>query len=92
VRAPRSSSAAGSRRRPGLQELELLGLFADQAAVALELTLRARAETRAAVADERALLATIERSILQLEGDRREASRRLLDALAVLLGPESDEL
>jgi GAF domain-containing protein len=79
------------RSRSPLQELELLGLFADQAAVALDLTLRARAETRAAAADERVLLATIEGSLSKLDGERRLASRQLLDALAVILGRPSDD-
>ncbi len=73
------------RSRSPLEELALLGLFADQAAVALDLMLRA-AEGSAA-SEERALLAEIERSISQLEGERRDAGRQLLEALAALLRP-----
>jgi GAF domain-containing protein len=76
------------RSRSPLEELELLGLFAEQAAAGLDLLRRARA-ARAAVrgADER--LAAVERiaaALDALQGPRREAGLRLLQALADVLG------
>jgi GAF domain-containing protein len=74
--------------RSVLEELELLGLFADQAAAGLDLLRRARAARAAAEgADER--LAAVERiaaALDALEGPRRDAGLRLLHALADVLG------
>jgi GAF domain-containing protein len=75
------------RSRSALEELELLGLFAEQAAAGLDLLRRARA-ARAAVqgADER--LAAVERiaaALDSLQGSRRDAGLRLLHALADVL-------
>jgi len=72
-----------------LQEMELLGLFANQAAIALDLLQRAR-RVRAALEGE-GELALVERVAAALErrGDEedgsREAGLRLLAALAELL-------
>lgn len=66
-----------------LQEMELLGLFANQAAIALDLLQRAR---RAGAVLERgegdaAVLARLAAALDGLEGERREAGLKLLAAL-----------
>ena len=73
------------RSRSPLEELALLGLFADQAAVALDLMLRAGED--AASSEERSLLAGVESALEKLEGARRAAARNLLAALRALLEP-----
>jgi GAF domain-containing protein len=73
------------RSRSPLEELALLGLFADQAAVALDLMLRAGED--AASSEERSLLAGVESALEKLEGERRAAARNLLAALRALLEP-----
>lgn len=72
--------------RSTLSDLELLGLFATQAAIALDLLLRAR-RARAALAGEgSAADAAIARLVAALEGgDLDEPAVRLLGALADLL-------
>ena len=63
--------------------MDLLGLFAHQAAIALDL-LGASARAKAALADadpELAALARIASSLVTLEGDRRDAGVQLLAAL-----------
>jgi GAF domain-containing protein len=79
--------------RPGdslfsLQEMELLGLFAHQAAIAVDLLLRARAAERLLQADggELAVVAELAAAVDALEDDRREAGLRLLGELARTLG------
>jgi GAF domain-containing protein len=74
------------RSRFSLQEMELLGLFASQAAVALEL-LRSARNARAALegTGELAVLARIARSLEQLDDERREAGFRLLADLERVL-------
>lgn len=70
-----------------LEEADLLGLFANQAAIALDLLGRARAAAAAlgaGDADER-LVAGIASSLRRREGAEREAAVRLLAALDVLL-------
>jgi GAF domain-containing protein len=74
------------RSRFSLQEMELLGLFASQAAVALEL-LRSARNARAALegTGELAVLARIAASLEQLDDERREAGFRLLADLERVL-------
>jgi GAF domain-containing protein len=75
------------RSRFSLQEMELLGLFANQAAIALDLLQRARrAEGVLAGAPEGAgVVARLASAVDALEDRRRETGRRLLAALADLL-------
>jgi hypothetical protein len=73
-----------------LAEMELLGLFANQAAAALDLVERAG---RAKLMLERgsgeaAAVARLAAALDALEGDRAEQARALLDALANLLGDD----
>lgn len=75
------------RSRFTLEEMELLGLFANQAAIALDLLQRTRRAT-AALEDEDedvALVATLARALEDLEGERRDVGLRLLGALVELL-------
>lgn len=74
------------RSRFSLQEMELLGLFASQAAIALALLGTARA-ARAALAGDgsAARLADLAGKLDRLEGDRRAGADALLDSLATLL-------
>ena len=67
-----------------LQEMELLGLFGNQAAIALDLLQRARqAETVLTEGKgELAVVARLAASVNALEDDRREAGLRLLADLA----------
>ena len=77
------------RSRFSLQEMDLLGLFASQAAVALQL-LRATRRARAALeggGTEAAVVTRLAARIETLEGERREAALRLLRELDILLGP-----
>jgi GAF domain-containing protein len=77
------------RSRFSLQEMDLLGLFASQAAIALQL-LRAARRARAALAgggDDAAVVARIAARVEALEGERRESALRMLRELEVLLGP-----
>jgi GAF domain-containing protein len=72
-----------------LAEMELLGYFANQAAVALELLLAARRAQSALgeADDELALIAQIASDLDALPPERREAGVRLLRDLATLLRP-----
>ncbi len=72
------------RRRFSVAEMDLLGLFANQAAVALELLLRARRIETLLAASEDPLdgVARLAARIDQLEGAQREAGLRLLEDLA----------
>ena len=67
-----------------LQEMELLGLFANQASIAVDLLLRARRAESVLSADagELAVVARLATAVDGLEGDRREAGLRLLGELA----------
>ena len=67
-----------------LQEMELLGLFANQASIAVDLLLRARRAERVLSADagELAVVARLAAIVDGLEGDRREAGLRLLRELS----------
>ncbi len=70
-----------------LREMDLLGLFANQAAIAVELLLRARKAERLLEAEEGELaaVARLAAAVDELEGARRESGLRLLDELAGLL-------
>jgi GAF domain-containing protein len=79
--------------RPGqslfsLQEMELLGLFANQASIAVDLLQRARRAQRllSGEASELAVVARLAEAVDALEGSRREAGLRLLGDLADTLG------
>ena len=70
-----------------LAEMDLLGMFANQAAIALDLLLRAR-RAKSALDDaggDVAAVARVASALDELEGDRREAGRRLLAALDEVL-------
>jgi GAF domain-containing protein len=70
-----------------LQEMELLGLFANQAAIALDLLQRAR-QADAVLNEgtgELAVVARLAAVVTALEDDRREAGIRLLEDLAATL-------
>jgi GAF domain-containing protein len=70
-----------------LQEMDLLGLFANQAAIAVDLLLRARRAERI-LQDEGdlAVVARLASAVDALEDERREAGIRLLRNLAGTLG------
>ena len=71
-----------------LQEMELLGLFANQAAIAVDLLLKAR-EAERLLGDgggELEVVARLATAVDALEDERREAGFRLLDDLADTLG------
>jgi GAF domain-containing protein len=70
-----------------LQEMDLLGLFANQAAIALDLLQRAR-RAQAVLeggSGEAAIVARLAARIEELEGPRREAGLKLLGTLAEML-------
>jgi GAF domain-containing protein len=70
-----------------LQEMELLGLFANQAAIAVDLLLRARrAERILDGEDDLAVVSRLASAVNALEDERREAGLRLLRDLASTLG------
>jgi GAF domain-containing protein len=76
-----------------LKEMELLGLFANEAAIALDLLQRAR-EARAVLEDEGgevAALARFSERLADAPPERREAALRLLDALEALLAPSTED-
>jgi GAF domain-containing protein len=73
--------------RFSLEEMELLGLFAAQAAIALDLLQRAR-RAQAVLSGSGAdveVLARLAQALAELEGDRRDAGLRLLGALEEIL-------
>ena len=76
-------------RRPqfALEEMELLGMFAEQAAVALDLVLAGR-RARAALAGHSELepVARLAAALDALDGPAREAGLRLLAELEIVLG------
>ncbi len=76
------------RSRFSLQEMELLGLFANQAAIALDLLQRSRRAQAVLERDEgqAAVVARLAAALEALEGERREAGVKLLAALADVLG------
>ena len=77
------------RSRFSLQEMDLLGLFASQAAIALHL-LRTARRARSLLVDatgDVAVVARLAAAVDALEGERRTAGIRLLGELEHLLGP-----
>ena len=69
-----------------LQEMELLGLFASQAAIALDLLQRAReAEAALAGAGELAIVARLAEALQALDDEARPATIRLLASLEEIL-------
>ena len=70
-----------------LAEMDLLGMFANQAAIALDLLLRARRAKSAldGAGDDVAGVARVAAALDELEGDRRAAGQRLLAALDEVL-------
>jgi GAF domain-containing protein len=77
-----------------LQEMDLLGLFANEAAIALDLLQRAR-QARAVLADEGAdasALARFSQRLAEASPERREAAERLLEALDALLDTSDERL
>lgn len=80
------------RRRFSVAEMELLGLFANQAAVALDLLLHAR-QVQAALegsAGELRAVAELAATLVRLAETRRAAGVRLLGDLAEVLGSEQN--
>ena len=74
-----------------LKEMELLGLFANEAAIALDLLQRAR-EARAILEEQdgqAAALARLAERLAEAEPEQREAAQRLLEALEAFLGASS---
>ena len=71
-----------------LQEMELLGLFANQAAIAVDLLLKARRAERILRqnGDELGVVAKLAATVDSLEDARRDAGFRLLGDLAATLG------
>jgi GAF domain-containing protein len=76
------------RSRFSLQEMDLLGLFASQAAIALHLLLAARraGAVLAGGPEDLAVVARLAAALDELEGERREAGIRLLGELERVLG------
>jgi GAF domain-containing protein len=75
-----------------LQEMELLGLFANQAAIAVDLLLRARSAERILGSGEGdlAVVAQLAATVNALEEDRRAAGLKLLRDLTDTLGPQKE--
>jgi GAF domain-containing protein len=75
------------RSRPPLKELELLGRFADQAAIALGMLRSARRvqDTLTGQQTDMVALARLALRLNRLEGDKRDAAAQLLEALTRLL-------
>lgn len=74
-----------------LQEMELLGLFANQAAIAVDLLLKARHAERVLGHDaDLAVVARLAAAVDSLESDRRVAGLELLANLADTLGTDAD--
>ena len=77
------------RSRFSLQEMDLLGLFASQAAIALQLLRSARRASAvlAGSGDDVGVVARLAAALDALEGERREAGLSLLRDLDRVLGP-----
>lgn len=74
-----------------LQEMDLLGLFANQAAIAVDLLLRARGAERILEGDgDLEIIARLASAVDALQDERREAGIRLLRDLAATLGGPRD--
>ena len=80
------------RRRFSVVEMDLLGLFANQAAVALELLLQARRieELVRASGDQLEAVAELAMRIDRLEGEQRAAGIRLLETLSQIFDGHAD--
>ena len=75
-----------AKSRFSLQEMELLGLFASQAAIALALLGSARRARRALEGEgDVAAVAALAKALESLEGERREAGAALLGDLTRVL-------
>jgi GAF domain-containing protein len=72
------------RSRFTLQEMELLGLFANQAAIAVDLLQRAR-EARAVLQDGEGVVAGLAEAVGALPDEKREAGLKLLASLEEVL-------
>jgi GAF domain-containing protein len=73
----------------GLEQMELLELFADQAAIALDIVQRSRVAQQALEGSgELAVVARLASALDALEGPRREAGLRALAAIADTLSAE----
>ena len=72
------------RSRFTLQEMELLGLFANQAAIALDLLQRAR-EARAVLQEDEGVVARLAEAVGALPDEKREAGLKLLASLEQVL-------
>ena len=85
-------AGSSSGRAFTLAEMDLLGLFANQAAIALDLMARSRRARAALDGSDPGLsaVAAIARHLDELEDDRQEAGRRLLLALADVLAPSEE--
>jgi GAF domain-containing protein len=79
------------RRRFSVAEMDLLGLFSSQAAVALHLLLQARRieALLASSGDELEAVARLASELERLDGERRERGVRLLDDLAGILARDA---
>jgi GAF domain-containing protein len=76
------------KSRFSLQEMELLGLFASQAAIGLDLLVKARAARAVLGGDgggDAAVVARLAETVAALDEDRREAGIRMLAALEQVL-------
>jgi GAF domain-containing protein len=78
------------RSQFSLQEMELLGLFANQAAIAVDLLLRSRRAERLLDSDqdELGVVAELAAAVDALEDEQRVAGLRLLRDLSEMLGAE----
>jgi GAF domain-containing protein len=78
-----------ARTKFSVEEMDLLGSFAHQASLALSVVHGGRRAQRVLddMPDESAAIARLARILDGLEGTRRDAARRLLDALNELLAP-----
>jgi GAF domain-containing protein len=72
------------RSRFTLQEMELLGLFGNQAAIALDLLQRAR-EARAVLQEGEGVVARLAEAVAALPDEKREAGLKLLASLEDVL-------
>ncbi len=77
--------------RFSLAEIELLGLFANQAAIALDLLQRARRAQAAVQGSDLGVVARIARALDESPKSRREAALRLLEAIEELLGSSEND-
>jgi GAF domain-containing protein len=76
------------RSRFTLQEMELLGLFGNQAAIALDLLQRAR-EARAVLQEDEGIVARLAEAVGALPDEKREAGLKLLASLEDVLRDSS---